>query len=155
LSAQYGLNALPFHVELSHRQLPCRYFLLGCIDPGSPGAPTMLLDWRNLGLSSEEFSLLESAPIVVRTGRRSFYSTVLSPDRTFLRYDPGCIEAVDERGRTALKLLRDRLARAAPNIHEWQRGEMLIVDNWRMLHARGPSEESSSRRLTRILVDAY
>src|SRR5690242_19048157 len=38
LSAQFGLKALPFHVELSHRPRPCRYLLLGCLDPGSPGA---------------------------------------------------------------------------------------------------------------------
>src|SRR3546814_320356 len=66
LSAQFGLNALPFHVELSHRPRPCRYLLLGCIDPGSPSAMTMLLDWRTLGFSAEELHLLEGAPILVR-----------------------------------------------------------------------------------------
>jgi hypothetical protein len=49
LSARYGLDTLPFHTELSHRTRPCRYLLLGCIDPGSPPAATMLLDWKSLG----------------------------------------------------------------------------------------------------------
>ena len=154
LSAQYGLNALPFHVELSHRPRPCRYLLLGCIDPGSPSAVTMLLDWRTLGFSPEELHLLEGAPILVRTGRRSFYSTILSPDRAFLRYDPGCLEAVDERGRTALRLLEQRLAAGSPETHEWRRGDILIIDNWRVLHGRGPSDHGSGRRLARILIDA-
>lgn len=154
LSAQYGLNALPFHVELSHRPRPCRYLLLGCIDPGLSSTVTMLLDWRTLVFSSEELRLLESAPILVRTGRRSFYSTVLSPDRAFLRYDPGCLEAVDERGRTALMLLEHRLALASPYTHEWRRGDILIIDNWRVLHGRGPSDHDASRRLARILIDA-
>jgi hypothetical protein len=154
LSAQYGLDALPFHVELSHRPRPCRYLLLGCIDPGSPSAVTMLLDWQTLGFSPEELHLLEGAPILVRTGRRSFYSTVLPPDRAFLRYDPGCLEAVDERGRTALSLLEHRLALGSPTIHEWRRGDILIVDNWRILHGRGPSDHGSGRRLARILIDA-
>lgn len=84
LSAQYGLNAFPFHADLSHRPRPCRYLLLGCIDPGLPSAVTMLLDWRTLGISPEELHVLEGAPVLVRTGRLSFYSTVLPPDRAFL-----------------------------------------------------------------------
>lgn len=154
LSARYGLNALPFHVELSHRPRPCRYLLLGCIEPGSPSAVTTLLDWRTLGFSSEELHLLEGAPILVRTGRWSFYSAVLPPDRGFLRYDPGCLEAVDERGRAALKLLEDRVALGSPDAHEWRRGDILIIDNWRVLHGRGPSDHASGRRLARILIDA-
>jgi hypothetical protein len=115
---------------------------------------TTLLDWRTLGFSSEELRLLEDAPILVRTGRWSFYTAVLPPDRGFLRYDPGCLEAVDERGRAALKLLGDRLALGSPDAHEWRRGDILIIDNWRVLHGRGPADHSSGRRLARILIDA-
>lgn len=154
LSARYGLGALPFHTELSHRTRPCRYILLGCIDPGSPAAATMLLDWRALGFSREELDLLEDAPILVRTGRRSFYSTILSPGRAFLRYDPGCLEALDERGRTALALIEDRIAGAQSEAHHWRRGDILIIDNWRVLHGRSPSDRGSGRRLARILIDA-
>lgn len=154
LSARYGLKALPYHTELSHRRRPCRYLLLGCIDPGSPSAVTMLLDWRILGFSPEELQLLEGAPILVRTGRRSFYSTVLSLDRAFLRYDPGCLEAFDERGRAALELVERRLACGSPHTHEWGRGDIVIIDNWRVLHGRGQSHPGSGRRLARILIDA-
>jgi hypothetical protein len=154
LSARYGLTPLPFHVELSHRPRPCRYLLLGCIDPGTPSAVTMLLDWRTLDFSSDELHLLEGAPILVRSGRRSFYSTLLSPFRSFLRYDPGCLEAIDKRGRAALELIESRLATSRPEIHEWRRGDILIIDNWRVLHGRGRSTHGSGRRLARILIDA-
>lgn len=154
LSAQYGLGALPFHTELSHRPRPCRYLLLGCIDPGAPSATTNLLDWQALALSEEERCLLESAPVLVRSGRRSFYSTILSPEFRFLRYDPGCVEAVDERGNAALSLMKRRLANSRSATHQWRRGDILIIDNWRVLHARGHSELGSGRRLARILIDA-
>jgi hypothetical protein len=154
LSARYGLDALPFHTELSHRTKPCRYLLLGCIDPGSPAAATMLLDWRTLGFSSEELDLLECTPVLVRSGRRSFYSTILAPGGAFLRYDPGCLEAVDRRGRMALALVEDRLAGASSEAHHWRQGDILIIDNWRVLHGRSPSDRESGRRLARILIDA-
>lgn len=154
LSVRYGLDALPFHTELSHRTRPCRYLLLGCIDPGSPAAATMLLDWRTLGLSSEELDLLEGTPVLVRSGRRSFYSTIIAPGGAFLRYDLGCLEAVDQRGRMALAFIEDRIAAASPQAHHWCRGDILIIDNWRVLHGRGPSDPGSGRRLARILIDA-
>ncbi|MER8671234.1 TauD/TfdA family dioxygenase [Mesorhizobium sp. M1156] len=153
LSRRYGLGALPFHTELSHRTRPCRYLLLGCIDPGSPAAATMLLDWRTLGFSREELDLLEDTPILVRSGRRSFYSTILSPGGAFLRYDPGCLEAFDERGRQALRVVVDRIAGAPAQAHHWRQGDILIIDNWRVLHGRTPSDRGSGRRLARILID--
>ena len=154
LSARYGLDALPLHAELSHRPRPCRYLLLGCIDPGTPSAVTRLLDWQTLPFSPEEQLLLEGAPILVRTGRRSFYSTILSPRRAFVRYDPGCLEAVDERGRAALRLVEQRLAAGALYSHRWRQRDVLIIDNWRVLHGRGPSDIGSGRQLARILIDA-
>jgi hypothetical protein len=114
----------------------------------------MVLDWRTLGFSPEELHLLEGAAILVRAGRRSFYSTILSPARAFLRYDPGCLEAVDERGRAALELIERRLALGSPKTHEWRSGDILVIDNWRLLHGRGPSDQGSGRRLARILIDA-
>ena len=154
LSARYGLNALPFHTELSHRTRPCRYLLLGCIDPGSPAAATLLLDWKTLDFSREELHLLEDAPVLVRSGRRSFYSTFLAPGGTFLRYDSGCLEPVDERGRKALALVEDRIAGASSEAHHWRQGDILIIDNWRVLHGRSPSDLGSGRRLARVLIDA-
>lgn len=154
LSARYGLDALPFHTELSHRPRPCRYLLLGCLDPGSPGAVTLMLDWRGLGFSVDELDLLASAPILARSGRRSFYTTLLSAGRSFLRWDPGCLEAVDPRGRSALELVERRLADGRPVSHRWRRGDILLIDNWRVLHGRGRSGPASGRRLARILIDA-
>lgn len=154
LSSRYGLKMLPLHTELSHRFRPCRYLLLGCIECGSPSTATMLLDWHTLGFTSKDLNLLESAPILVQTGRNSFYSTILSPDRTFLRYDPGCLEAINDRGQEALNLVRDRISGASPDVHCWAPNDILIIDNWRVLHGREPSEEDSNRCLARILIDA-
>lgn len=154
LSAKFGLGTLPFHVELSHRPQPCRYLLLGCLEPGSTHSETRLLDWRSLGFSESEMRLLQDAPVLLRSGRRSFYSTLLDADRAFLRFDPGCVEAVDQRGRWAFELVRRRISEARPLVHNWLKGGILIIDNWRMLHGRGPSERGSGRRLARILIDA-
>ena len=154
LSARYGLDNLPFHAELSHRTKPCRYLLLGCLDPGFCAAATMLLDWRKLEFSKKEFDLLKATPVLVRTGRRSFYSTILAPGGDFLRYDLGCIEALDARGVNALKLVEERIATAEVETHHWSQGDILIIDNWCILHGRSPSDKGSGRRLARVLINA-
>ena len=114
----------------------------------------MLLDWRTIGFSSEELDLLKAAPILVRNGRRSFYSTILPRNRAFLRYDPGCMEAIDERGRTALELVQNRLDASQPEFYKWRRGDIMIIDNWRMLHGRTSTDAGSGRCIARILIDA-
>ncbi|WP_077228592.1 TauD/TfdA family dioxygenase [Sphingomonas hengshuiensis] len=153
-SATHGLDALPLHVELSHRSVPCRYVVLGCADPGHPGSATTTLEWRTLGFTADEIALLKGAPLLIRNGRRSFYSTALPRDGRFLRYDRECVEAVDARGHAALEAIRARLSSVTPTAHCLQRGEVLVIDNWRMLHGREVVAEHSGRRLTRRLVDA-
>jgi len=153
LSARFGLDALPMHTELSHRTRPCRYVILGCLDPGSPSAETLMLDWRSLTFSPAELNLLESAPVLARSGRRSFYTTLMPRDRAFLRYDRGCLEAVGAPGALALKLVEDRVAAAKPERHDWRAGDVLAIDNWRMLHGRGRAGTGSGRKLARIYID--
>ncbi|WP_020590591.1 TauD/TfdA family dioxygenase [Kiloniella laminariae] len=114
----------------------------------------MLVDWRRLRFSQKELDFLESAPVLVRAGQRSFYSTILSSDRMFFRFDPGCLEAVTERGRAALTLVEQRLEDSVPEVHYWSKGDILIIDNWTIMHGRASVNQGSGRRLGRILIDA-
>lgn len=154
LSRQHGKSALPLHVEASHRRRPCRFIVLGCIDAGHEVAATTLLNRAELVFSDDQKNLLKSAPILVRSGRRSFYSTLLPSDESYIRYDTGCIEAVCDRGRLALSLLADAIGRTNPARHLWRAGDVLVIDNWRTLHGRENAEKSSGRKLARMIVDA-
>lgn len=153
LSGAHGLRCLPLHVELSHRARPCRYVLFACLDTGTPSVATTLLDRRTLQFTADELLILRSAPILVRAGRRPFYSTILPSDDRYLRYDQCCMEAVDARGREAMHLLGVRLTECEPFRHRWTPGNMLIVDNWRALHGRDQAGATNGRRLARILID--
>ncbi|WP_244448498.1 TauD/TfdA family dioxygenase [Bosea sp. LC85] len=112
-----------------------------------------MINWRVLGFTPDELAVLEGAPILVRTGRRSFYSTLLSRGEGFLRYDPGCIETIDRRGEVAVQIVAEHLERATPYEHSWARGEILLIDNWATLHGRGPAIAGAGRKLARILID--
>lgn len=153
-SAAHGLDPIPLHAELSHRPVPCRYVVLGCVNPGKSSSATMTLDWRKLKFTSDEMALLKGAPLLIRNGRKSFYSTAIPPDERFLRYDGECLEAVDARGHAALATIRARISSIAPAAHRMLKGDVLVIDNWRMLHGREAVPEHSGRTLTRRLVNA-
>ncbi len=139
------------HIDTAHYLRPARYLLLGCANPGHSGAQTRLGPIGALKFSPGELSLLTSAAVLVRTGRRSFYSTILDKGRPFLRYDPGCMEPLDARGEEALQIVSDAIGGIEVITHEWRRGEILLIDNWNMLHGR-TATAADSRRLFRVSI---
>ncbi len=151
LSAIYGLSELPLHIDTAHYLRPARYLLLGCANPGRSTTQTRLAPTSALEFSPSELSLLSSTALLVRTGRRSFYSTILDHNRPFFRYDPGCMEPLDARGEQAMQIVSDAINRIEVIRHEWRRGEILLIDNWKMLHGRSATA-ADDRQLFRVSV---
>ena len=60
------------------------------------------------------------------------------------------------RGRAALaeeQLIRDFIDTSPPVTIQWARGQLLVIDNHRMLHGRGGSnDDDRDRWLKRVLV---
>ena len=153
LSYQFGLNPFPMHTDTAHRPIPCRFIVLACARDGTRPTPTKLLDSKNLNFSTSEERLTRSAPFLVKNGRRSFYSTIASNSRSFLRVDPGCMIPTNSDGRTILSKYSQEQNEVSIIDHDWSVGDLLIIDNWRMLHGRGSKQEpSSDRLLLRIMI---
>lgn len=153
LSKKFGLRPLPFHTDTAHWNIPCHYLVLACLDPGPVPTPTFLLDTRVVQLSERESLLCRSAVFLIRNGRLSFYGSIIDRDRPFIRVDPGCMTALSNQGAAALEVFsRERQAKNQIR-HDWKPGDILILDNWRTLHARGLDEETASGRvLLRVMV---
>lgn len=149
MSAVFGSGVQPWHMDMSPRPSPARFILLSCMDPGERPCATELLNWHQL-LSSEQLTLASEAPVLVRCGRASFYTTMLDGQRRFLRHDPTCITALTNEGR-ALQAQITAASKRAHTIH-WQPGRTLIFDNWRFLHRRTDASHSPSRALRRITI---
>jgi hypothetical protein len=153
LSGKYGLGPFPLHCNTAFWPIPCRYVILACAKTGISKTATVLFDTSSMNMSDEEKLLATSALFSIRNGRRSFYSSILSPCRNFVRVDPGCLVPVAEDGIAALALYdRVRLEPALERVH-WNVGDVLIIDNWRILHGReAVSDTDDSRSLARILI---
>lgn len=154
LSAAHGASAFPLHIDGAHRPEPPRFVILACERSGPIPAPTVLARFDALDLTSAERHQCETAPFLIRNGRRSFYSTILDSSRPFLRFDQGCMTALSEAASDVSRTIAVRLAKLGPTVIEWAAGDILIIDNWRVLHGRGlPSSIASADRcLIRVSV---
>jgi hypothetical protein len=154
LSVQHGLGPFPLHIDGTHCLQPPRFIVLACARPGLSPAPTLLARFQDLRLRDAERRRCESAVFLVRNGRRSFYSTILDRSRPFIRFDQGCMIPSCPDSREALKEIDVRAAEIGPTALHWRSGDILIIDNWRVLHGRGLalSVVSSDRCILRVNI---
>lgn len=153
LSQKYGLRAFPFHVDTAHWTAPARFLILSCVHPGDVPVPTLLVNRDAVLLAEEEKALAKSAVFLIKNGCKSFYSSILSSRHGFIRYDPGCMEPQAQGAVEALKFYSHERVRPYIQEVDWNSGETLIIDNWRVLHARAAvGKNSSNRLLLRCLV---
>jgi alpha-ketoglutarate-dependent taurine dioxygenase len=154
LSVVYGLGSFPMHTDGAYRLQPPRFVVLVCASPGTSPVPTTLIRFRDLKLAASERTQLEAAPFLVRNGRRSFYSTICSPSRMFVRYDAGCMMPQGPQSEASARLIAHRANEIGFTLVHWRTGDVLVIDNWTVLHGRGlgSSQASSDRKLLRVSV---
>ena len=99
LTALHGSGGFPLHTDTAHWPVPARYLFLSCFEPGEAGRATLVWRFDETVLTGSQLDTLRGEPVLFVTGRNSFYSTVLSPSRPFVRIDLGCMRAVTRGGR--------------------------------------------------------
>ncbi len=154
LSSRYGLGAFPFHTDTAHWKNPCRYICIACKSPGSDKRPTILKNMDAIPLSESQIDLLSYALFLVRNGRNSFYTSILSileKERQW-RFDPGCMLPQNSSGIAAADLMGELIKLAPSEEVAWDSGDVLIIDNHRVLHGRGPGGVDS-RELIRVCIE--
>jgi len=154
LSSRYGTGAFPFHTDTAYWLQPARFLLLHCVNPGAGGRPTLLIDVSRWRLSREEESVLTRG-LWIAGDRRPFLTQVMNaaPAGRHIRYDSDCMRPIGPSGELASALLRRKLRTSCPIQVAWAKGLLLIIDNRRILHARGKTEEPDPDRLLgRVLV---
>jgi L-asparagine oxygenase len=154
LSSRYGLGSFPFHTDVAHWYVPATIVLLLCLNPGSGGRPTLLTDCEEWDLDAGAMANLLSG--VWRTGYRNpFLCQLLCMEsgRRALRYDPGCMAPRSPSAVMAQAFLGNLPDRGTVTRLDWSIGTVLVLDNQRILHARGlPSRGDEDRCIARVLV---
>lgn len=153
-SARHGARQIPLHTDGAHRLVPPRFIILACVEPSCVSVPTVLSPFAGCPLSDGERLELESAPVTYKNGRRSFHSTIINRDRAFIRFDLGCMIFPDCRSEAVANLFLSRANESKVYAHQWRSGDVLIFDNYSILHGRGDidQEATADRKLLRVSV---
>jgi Taurine catabolism dioxygenase TauD, TfdA family len=151
-SSAYGLGSFPFHTDTAHWPLPARFVILR--DSGEThDRPTLLLPSERL-FDKCDSEVLAGSTWKVRGLFGVFLSSIIDfrKDIRITRYDPMCMRAAND----AANHVSERLSGTAwnPVRIDWRSNLVVVIDNWRMLHGRGPSriDDSRSRCLQRVLI---
>ena len=157
-SGIFGLGSFPFHTDLAHWRCPPRYLLLRCIK-GFADVPTLLIDGRTV---ADAVSLDVMRRAVVRprrpqNGEMRLLRLWQNDDAGIglLRWDDVFLRPASRIGELAFRQVRARLKVVEPTaIAMVDSGDTLVVDNWRMLHARPAiTAEREHRRLDRVYLE--
>lgn len=154
LSSRYGTDAFPFHTDTAHWDKPARYLALFCVDPGEGQRATLLQDSRAWRLEEDEIELACRA--LWKTGHvkpRLCMLAQRSADGIAVRYDKDCMRPMTREARELEALVEQRINHSEKTHISWEPECLLIIDNQRMVHARGKSARADeSRVLKRILI---
>lgn len=152
LSRRFGFNALPLHTDTAHWIEPSRFVVLGCSNAGLRESRTLLADSRSLKFSDAEWNETAKATYRVLNGRHSFFAPIFGPEKQFCRFDEGCMDPVDNLSTEVMRKISYLFKNGPLEEISWQRGKVLIIDNWRMLHGRtAVSQKEDQRELIRVM----
>jgi hypothetical protein len=86
-------------------------------------------------------------------GRPSGYCPVLRGDEEQdwrINYAPWLLPEMSDSQKAAIAAFEESLSKFVPTKIRLERNQSVFVDNWRILHARGPLKPSSPRHLKRV-----
>jgi alpha-ketoglutarate-dependent taurine dioxygenase len=156
-------GAVPFHTENLYLYKPPHYLLLYCDTPADRGGDTLLIRGDEalgcLGPGVRE--VLERHRVRVRYGdycvaRHLVASHPIDGTRVLLFFEPDpAVSRTLELGAgpldpAILSELRGAIEACAPRRQRWRTGDLLVIDNFKVLHARTPYE--GPRLLRRVVV---
>jgi alpha-ketoglutarate-dependent taurine dioxygenase len=157
---------VPFHNDSLFLCKPPHYILLYCDLAATEGGETLVTraDDASRQLSPALREVLERVRVRVRQGDLCFTRSLLTRhpldgSEVLLFWDPGMstdssLEVLGETGDTdVVGQLRQLLRGAEVHRHAWRQGDLLILDNFKVLHAR--TAFSGCRRLRRLLVGPH
>jgi L-asparagine oxygenase len=147
-SHRYGLGEFPVHTDLAHWPRPPRYFLLRCKSTGSTVTTNLLSIDHVLALAAKH--VLERAVFRARHSEVFCPLPFLLPAEPVrgLRWDPIFILPMNAPARELAGQISEQKWRGASMTRRILSapGDTLLVDNWRVLHGRGPVHETQTHR---------
>jgi L-asparagine oxygenase len=160
-SGVFGLSTFPLHTDLAHWASPPRYLLLRCVN-GSPQVATNVLPVTALEAALGAACLRRAVARPRRVGRSGAH--VLLPivletggSQLYMRWDSLFLVPMNDGSKRVAEVLAAERWQSDKLLQFYltDRGDTLILDNWRCLHGRSRATlRDTNRRLERVYFSA-
>lgn len=152
-SGLFGYGDFPFHTDMAHWHVPPRYIVMRCEIPNEDvstrivSANTVLPDHRS---SIARRALFKPRR---RLDNKSYF--VRLSEHQFWRWDSVFIQPANELARQLKTDIEVRLSTVpSEEIRFTRPGQVLILDNWSVLHGRSAVANNSHRSVERIYLES-
>ena len=156
LSGTYGTGHFPLHTDTAFWPLPSRYLVFRAT--GDIRRATTLLSFAVLleKLGTDFRRLAERSIWSATTHSKAFYCSMVFKvgNERCWRYDTQCMSPANKAASQVRQILNTRMAEIRETELYWTKGTSVVVDNWKVLHGRGPMPVGERQRiLERIYVE--
>lgn len=159
-SGNFGLGSFPFHTDLAHWVRPPRYVMLWC-SRGDATTQTKIIDASSL---IEFIGSSALTRCLARPRRPMNEALQLLPilqvlprqDQQLFRWDSIYLKPSNEYAQIIFGKIQDYLSNVQPVATVLiNKGDTIILDNWRLLHGRSQVKDvESSRSIHRIYLSS-
>lgn len=146
LSKLYGLNAFPFHTDGVQFEMPPKYLILNLLSSDVDIAKTLLID--GFQISQNAKSVFYNSIFLLRGNNFKEWTPLINSGKIkgelILRYNPVIMQPIIKKK----EILLNQILEESPKIEiDWKPNSYLIIDNWRMLHAREAIKNTTNSRV--------
>lgn len=154
MSKTFGSGRFPPHTDGAYIPHSPRWLLLRAIELSGNAPPTELWPAVQVELDPSDLEVLER-PLWSVQGRQPFLSPMfesLPSGGARVRFDSCCMTPRTRSAARAQSVLLEAITRRPPDLVDWTPGRTIVLDNWRVLHARPDCSSATARVLARVLV---
>ncbi len=148
-----GYGAFPWHTDTAYWDVPTRYLLLYSVEKSS--CATIYQDFFVLRQVIPDFDYLMKRAVYLLDipGRKKYLSPFFDfRGKQGFRLDYHIYRPINNEAVTLNELVAKELKN---NYHRqvWTGKNIVVIDNWRMIHAREDANEDRNRLLKRIYIN--
>lgn len=155
LSYKYGLDEFPYHTDTAFWDNPAKLILMTSKQPSS--CQTLLIDIQELlnSLPERELSYFHNSVYTLKTPNQiKFVSVLQRKGEDFIfRYDPNIMVPYNSNAKKAEEIISSFIREVKPVQIEWTGENVLLLNNWRLLHKRSECKNEPQRVLKRIYIN--
>ncbi len=159
-SGNFGMGAFPLHTDLAHWASPPRYLMLRCAR-GDPNAQTQIFDGMAVVATLGPSALARCLARPRRPMNGAFQLLPIWQDSSELgepriRWDSIYLRPANVYAQAIFRRIEDFLSRMQPVSQVLlNKGDTLLLDNWRVLHGRSPVQNlTSPRKIDRVYLSS-